>query len=127
MTFSLSLDLGLHDHRMSSNYAPDHLGPAYRPAGQDEEKKINFRQQFLDQVNRKNVADAEDVDVNASLHGNWTMENAKSMLHQWMQTQKLSAEYAYSTVGPDHNRWKTPSLGLLRSFQLFKSAALLLD
>ena len=47
---------------------------------------------------------AEDVDVNAGIHGNWTMENAKSMLHQWMQTHKIKADYRYSTVGPDHNR-----------------------
>lgn len=38
------------------------------------------------------------------LHGNWTMENSKSMLHQWMQTQRVKADYRYSSVGPDHNR-----------------------
>lgn len=39
------------------------------------------------------MEEAEDVDVNAGIHGNWTMENAKSMLHQWMQTHKIKADY----------------------------------
>ena len=50
------------------------------------------------------MQEAEDVDVNAGIHGNWTMENSKSMLHQWMQTNKIKADYKHSTVGPDHNR-----------------------
>jgi len=51
-----------------------------------------------------NVADAEDVDVNSSLHGNWTLENGKCRLHQYLQMNKLNAEYKYSVVGPDHGR-----------------------
>lgn len=52
------------------------------------------------------VADAEDLDVNASIHGNWTIENAKSRLHQFFQMNKINADYKYSTVGPDHSRLK---------------------
>ena len=62
-------------------------------------------------MDRKNMADAEDVDVNAGIHGNWTMENAKSMLHQWMQTNKIKSDYKYSTVGPDHNRSFVAEMG----------------
>ena len=50
------------------------------------------------------MEEAEDVDVNAGIHGNWTMENAKSMLHQWMQTNRIKADYQYSSAGQDHNR-----------------------
>ena len=57
------------------------------------------------------MVEAEDVDVNAGIHGNWTMENAKSMLHQWMQTNKIKADYKYSTVGPDHNRSFVSEMG----------------
>lgn len=32
------------------------------------------------------------------------MENAKSALHQWIQSSKIKADYKYSSVGPDHNR-----------------------
>lgn len=51
-----------------------------------------------------NVAEAEDVDVNARLHGNWTIENAKGRLHQFMQMNKIHADYVYSHVGPDHSK-----------------------
>lgn len=42
--------------------------------------------------------------MNAGIHGNWTIENAKSKLHQFMQMHRISADYKYTTVGPDHNR-----------------------
>lgn len=44
------------------------------------------------------------MDLNANLHGNWTLENAKARLNQFFQKEKTSAEYKYSQVGPDHNR-----------------------
>lgn len=44
------------------------------------------------------------MDLNANLHGNWTLENAKARLNQYFQKEKTSAEYKYSQVGPDHNR-----------------------
>ncbi len=30
---------------------------------------MDFRQQFLEQRNKKNMEEAEDVDVNAAIHG----------------------------------------------------------
>ncbi|GLD68596.1 ATP-dependent RNA helicase A isoform X1, partial [Lates japonicus] len=48
--------------------------------------------------------ESEEVDLNANLHGNWTLENAKARLNQFFQKEKTSAEYKYSQVGPDHNR-----------------------
>lgn len=52
----------------------------------------------------KNMEEAEDLDINASIHGNWTVENAKSKLHQYMQMSRIQADYKYKPVGPDHNR-----------------------
>ena len=48
---------------------------------------------------------SEDCDFNAELHGNWTMENAKSRLHQFLQMNKIHTDYKYHVMGPDHNRW----------------------
>lgn len=48
--------------------------------------------------------ESEEVDLNANLHGNWTLENAKARLNQFFQKEKISTEYKYSQVGPDHNR-----------------------
>ncbi|CAG7838037.1 unnamed protein product [Allacma fusca] len=76
---------------------PRDMGRAFQPAhGQD------FRN--LDELNAKRVAEAEDLDVNAQIHGNWTIENAKSRLHQFLQMNKISADYKYSSIGPDHLR-----------------------
>ena len=42
--------------------------------------------------------------LSALLPGNWTMENAKSMLHGWMNSKRIKAEYKYSSTGPSHNQ-----------------------
>ncbi|RXM28347.1 ATP-dependent RNA helicase A-like protein [Acipenser ruthenus] len=47
--------------------------------------------------------ESEEVDLNASLHGNWTLENAKARLNQFFQKEKNQADYKYSQVGLDHN------------------------
>lgn len=59
-----------------------------------------------------NFLQSEDVDFNADIHGNWTLENAKSHLHQFLQQNKIQTDYKYSMVGPDHNRWVIPGLSL---------------
>nr|XP_008112926.1 PREDICTED: ATP-dependent RNA helicase A isoform X1 [Anolis carolinensis] len=48
--------------------------------------------------------ESEEVDLNAGLHGNWTLENAKARLNQFFQKEKIQGEYKYTQVGPDHNR-----------------------
>lgn len=48
--------------------------------------------------------ESEEVDLNAGLHGNWTLENAKARLNQYFQKEKIQGEYKYTQVGPDHNR-----------------------
>ncbi|XP_062849993.1 ATP-dependent RNA helicase A [Trichomycterus rosablanca] len=63
-----------------------------------------------DYYSRKEEQDAqatlesEEVDLNAGLHGNWTLDNAKARLNQFFQKEKIQTDYKYSQVGPDHNR-----------------------
>ncbi|XP_014241138.1 dosage compensation regulator isoform X2 [Cimex lectularius] len=79
---------------------PDTMGQAYTPF-----QKGNGPQTYIDVIaEQKRVEEAEEVDVNAAIHGNWTIENAKSKLHQFMQVNKIVADYKYTVVGPDHNR-----------------------
>ncbi|XP_026462459.1 dosage compensation regulator isoform X3 [Ctenocephalides felis] len=80
---------------------PNDLGVAYRPINDDLDPEFLKRRNA---ENKKLVEDAEDLDVNATIHGNWTVENAKSKLHQFMQVNKINADYKYSTVGSDHSR-----------------------
>ena len=34
-----------------------------------------------------------------AVHGNWTLENSKSMLNQFLQTRRIQADYVYSVLG----------------------------
>ena len=45
------------------------------------------------------VEEAESADPNAGIHGNWTMENAKSFLHQFIQTRHIRTDYVFSMMG----------------------------
>ncbi len=55
-------------------------------------------------ASRRMVEDAEDTDANSEIHGFWTIETAKSRLHQYLQQHKINAEYKYTCTGPDNNR-----------------------
>lgn len=81
---------------------PNDIGQAYRPYNEHGQNNYTYMDRLADQ---KRVEDAEDVDVNSGIHGNWTIENAKSKLHQFMQTNKINADYKYTPVGPDHTRY----------------------
>lgn len=60
---------------------------------------------YLDRLaEKRKLEESEDLDLNAGIHGNWTLENAKSRLHQFLQQNKIQADYKYSMIGPDHNR-----------------------
>ncbi|KAK2860989.1 hypothetical protein Q7C36_005155 [Tachysurus vachellii] len=52
----------------------------------------------------KATLESEEVDLNAGLHGNWTLDNAKARLNQFFQKEKIQTDYKYNQVGPDHNR-----------------------
>lgn len=86
-----------------STFSPNELGQAYRSAQYND----NFGQQpdYMDRAqDAARMEEAESLDVNAAIHGNWTIENAKSKLNQFMQANKIQGEFRYMPVGPDHNR-----------------------
>jgi len=96
-----------------AGYGPQSMGEAYQhvdTTGSGNGANTNFREKYL-AIDAQKMREAEDVDVNAGIHGNWNMENSKSMLHQWMQTNKVKSDYKYSTVGPDHNRSFVSEMG----------------
>nr|XP_034195568.1 dosage compensation regulator isoform X1 [Osmia lignaria] len=80
---------------------PNDIGHAYRVYNEHGQGNYTYMDRIADQ---KRVEDAEDVDVNSGIHGNWTIENAKSKLHQFMQTNKINTDYKYTQLGPDHTR-----------------------
>lgn len=81
---------------------PGTLGEAYRGVNHQNDGQWTY----MDRVQQQQrVEDAEDLDVNAQIHGNWTIENAKSKLHQFLQTEKINIDYKYTPVGPDHTRY----------------------
>lgn len=79
------------------------MGQAYRPYNDDNSARPGHS--FVDRAQQQQrMEEAESLDVNAGIHGNWTIENAKAKLHQFMQMNKITADYKYSPVGPDHAR-----------------------
>lgn len=86
-----------------SNFSPNQLGEAYRSA---QYNSNDFGpQSYMDRAQQAaRMEEAESLDVNAGIHGNWTIENAKSKLNQFMQSNKIQGEFRYTPVGPDHNR-----------------------
>ncbi|XP_026676773.1 LOW QUALITY PROTEIN: ATP-dependent RNA helicase A-like [Diaphorina citri] len=69
--------------------------PLHQDSGPDGHERT-YRDVIADQ---KRMEDAEDLDVNAGIHGNWTIENAKSKLHQFLQLNKIKTDYKYSILG----------------------------
>uniref|UniRef100_A0A3Q1HMM1 RNA helicase n=1 Tax=Anabas testudineus TaxID=64144 RepID=A0A3Q1HMM1_ANATE len=103
----------------SSGPLPPHLvvktekgtGRGYSGGGGGEggaqwDRGANLKEYYArrDEQEAQATLESEEVDLNANLHGNWTLENAKARLNQFFQKEKTSAEYKYSQVGPDHNR-----------------------
>lgn len=87
-----------------SNFSPNQLGQAYRPYNDQRDNDFG-PQSYMDRAKEQaKLEEAESLDVNAAIHGNWTIENAKSKLNQFMQANKIPGEFKYSAIGPDHNR-----------------------
>lgn len=81
---------------------PDMVGEAYRPYHEgDTDKPYTYMDRLADQ---KKLEEAEDLDINASIHGNWTIENGKSRLHQFLQQYNIKAEYTYRIMGSESSR-----------------------
>ncbi|XP_056600309.1 ATP-dependent RNA helicase A [Triplophysa dalaica] len=70
------------------------------------ERGANLQQYYSkkEEQDDKATFESEEVDLNAGLHGNWTLDNAKARLNQFFQKEKNQTDYKYSQVGPDHNR-----------------------
>nr|XP_054765794.1 dosage compensation regulator-like [Lytechinus pictus] len=65
----------------------------------------SYQRSFFErQGDKRKLEEAEGADMNAGIHGNWTISNAKSRLHQFLQTNRIQADYKYTPVGQDHNR-----------------------
>uniref|UniRef100_A0A1A8VBK1 RNA helicase n=1 Tax=Nothobranchius furzeri TaxID=105023 RepID=A0A1A8VBK1_NOTFU len=97
----------------ASGPVPNVMGQGYsgggnfgREGGAQWERGANLMEYYAKKEEQEAQAtlESEEVDLNANLHGNWTLENAKARLNQFFQKEKTSAEYKYSQVGPDHNR-----------------------
>ncbi|CAK9291191.1 unnamed protein product [Gordionus sp. m RMFG-2023] len=76
-----------------SSIEPDNV-PHIEPSENNSDELL--RQQKLEET--------KNLDKNADIHGNWTLEYAKSRLHQYLQTNKIHTEYVYTCVGTPHNR-----------------------
>jgi ATP-dependent RNA helicase A len=86
-------------------FSPNDLGQAYRPMDSGNNERGFRPQSYMDRAQEQaQMEEAESFDINASIHGNWTLENAKGKLNQFMQANKIQGEYKYFPVGPDHNR-----------------------
>ncbi|KAH8277710.1 hypothetical protein KR018_003980 [Drosophila ironensis] len=77
---------------------PQDLGEAYRPLNHEGFNIIDHVQE------QKDMNEAESIDVNAAIHGNWTIENAKDRLNMYKQANNIRDDYKYTPVGPDHAR-----------------------
>ncbi|XP_068147673.1 dosage compensation regulator mle isoform X1 [Drosophila tropicalis] len=89
---------------------PQDLGEAYRPLnhqGSSSSMSDSGRDRFniIDHIQeQKDMNEAESIDVNAAMHGNWTIENAKDRLNIYKQANNIRDDYKYTPVGPDHAR-----------------------
>lgn len=70
------------------------------------ERGANLKEYYdkRDEQEAQATLESEGLDLNAGLHGNWTLENSKAQLNQFFQKEKIQADYKYAQVGPDHNR-----------------------
>lgn len=88
---------------------PQDLGEAYRPLNH-QDGRHHFS--VVDHVQeQKEMNEAESIDMNATIHGNWTIENAKDRLNIYKQTNNIRDDYKYTPVGPDHARYVYPRYG----------------
>ena len=95
----MALGLANRPNMFGEGFGPKSMGQAYQMRGQ-EPGQGDFKRDHLEKMNKQNMQDAEDADPNAAIHGNWTMDNAKSMLHQFLQIRNIrNADYVYSMVG----------------------------
>lgn len=86
--------------------------PVLPPPEQQDHGQREYHYSGYDNNKRKlEETEAEEVDTNAHLHGNWTIANAKSRLHQFLQQRKIRTEFKYFSEGPDHARFFRAEMG----------------
>ncbi|XP_039502239.1 dosage compensation regulator isoform X1 [Drosophila santomea] len=83
---------------------PQDLGEAYRPLNHPSGGDGNSYSVIDHIQEQRDMNEAESVDVNAAIHGNWTIENAKDRLNMYKQANNIRDDYKYTPVGPDHAR-----------------------
>lgn len=91
----------------ASGQTPNDFGQAYRPVNDPGTSTFDSEQHsFVNRAQQQlKIEEAESLDINAAIHGNWTVENAKAKLHQFMNMNKIQSDYKYTPIGPDHSRF----------------------
>ncbi|XP_035279928.1 ATP-dependent RNA helicase A isoform X2 [Anguilla anguilla] len=95
------------DSESSSGPVPGVTGLGYSGfPGAQWDRGANLKDYYSKKEEQEAQAtlESEEVDLNAGLHGNWTLENAKARLNQFFQKERNQTDYKYSQVGPEHNR-----------------------
>lgn len=87
-----------------SGQGPEDVGQAYRGMHQHSGTQSFVDRAQLNAQQQIKMEEAESLDINAGIHGNWTLDNAKAKLNQFMQMHKIQTDYKYTAVGPDHSR-----------------------
>ncbi|MEQ2188616.1 ATP-dependent RNA helicase A, partial [Goodea atripinnis] len=107
----------------ASGPVPGVTGQGYSGGGAQWDRGANLKEYYTrrDEQEAQATLESEEVDLNANLHGNWTLENAKARLNQFFQKEKTSAEYKYSQVGPDHNRSGSQNSGIFKTKSRLRS------
>ncbi|NWR58465.1 DHX9 helicase, partial [Bucorvus abyssinicus] len=86
---------------IEAEVAPGNCGSC----GAQWERGANLKDYYSRRQEQEVQATSEsEVDLNADLHGSWTLENAKARLNQFFQKERIQEEYKYIEMGPDHNR-----------------------
>ncbi|NWH58371.1 DHX9 helicase, partial [Geococcyx californianus] len=73
--------------------------------GAQWDRGANLQDYYLKRAEQEaQTTSQSEVELDADLHGGWTLENAKARLNQFFQKEKIQEEYKYTEMGPDHNR-----------------------
>ncbi|KAL0266291.1 UNVERIFIED_CONTAM: hypothetical protein PYX00_008879 [Menopon gallinae] len=81
---------------------PDIMGEAYRPFREGRnDGSYTYKDRIAEQ---RGLEEAEELDMNSAIHGNWTIENGKSRLHQFLQQNNIKTDYRYSIMGSEGSR-----------------------
>ncbi|XP_053928461.1 ATP-dependent RNA helicase A isoform X2 [Cuculus canorus] len=84
---------------------PDAASGTSGSSGAQWDRGANLKDYYSKREEQEVQATSQsEVELDADLHGGWTLENAKARLNQFFQKEKIQEEYKYTEMGPDHNR-----------------------